>query len=1044
LNLNAEYSRTEFSRFLREFCPDFAPDVRSVTIPISARTLAQATLLGSSAKLDLRVFEFAHPGTSDRKVALATDGFRVLKEFACFRALVVFRSTSGTAWRLSLMTATPQIDERGTVFTQLSNPRRFSFALGPDARVLTPTRFLVQKGPVTSIDDLAERFSVEVVNKEFYGRIAALYTELVGGALGQGVPGVLRLPVNEPAVARSHEFAVRLIGRILFCWFLREKRGEDGKPMIPPGVLSLSAATEQSDYYHEVLEPLFFEVLNRRVEDRKQRLRKATFDDVPYLNGGLFSPAEDDYYAPGDSGVVVPDTWIIKLLTVLEQYNFTVDESTSIDVDLSIDPEMLGRIFENLLAEINPETGESARKSTGSFYTPRPIVDYMVNEALLMYLERTTSASPTALRALLSDDLTDDAERPLTKPEADGVIHALSAITVLDPACGSGAFPIGVLQKIVQTLRRVDPDAQLWIQQQVRGAPPEIRRVIEREFKHKNFDYIRKLGIIRQSIYGVDIQPIATEIARLRCFLTLIVDERVDKTLPNHGIEPLPNLDFKFVSANSLLDLNSAAKVRLDPALAGASQAEFFEDEPGIAQLRSLRAEYFSASAAERDAVKLRFLQTQKKMLQRMLNLGGSAERTRGLSAWDPFSHDGTDWFDPEWMFGVSEGFDVVIGNPPYVDSEEMVRSQPDARSQYATSYETATGNWDLYVPFTERGYELLRDKGVLIYITPNKWLAARYGHGLRVYTKDALTLLANLDRIKVFEAGNNPTVFLLTKGLAPNVRIDHMAPNYGIEFQTQVAKASMDSSNFGLLYSRNLPLIAKIATMSRRRVKDAFRVENPFSVAEAYQVKALLREEDGHGSNQLRFCNTGTIAPFRSAWGQKRTTYLGEHFIRPTIGAGEFSSKFPRRFQQSTTPKLIFKGMRYFDSFFDKDGEYVAGKSTIIAIPTSVGDPFGYLALLNSRLVAWYLKEAYGTQGIDGGINFTVKIVEEIPVPDHDEALIGRLADIARELSTATSGRETLTDELNRLVYQAYGLTSDEIAIVDGGQRRRVTASTE
>src|SRR6266567_2719936 len=318
---------------------------------------------------------------------------------------------------------------------------------------------------------------------------------------------------------------------------------------------------------------------------------------------------------------------------------------------------MLGRIFENLLAEINPETGESARKSTGSYYTPRAIVDYMVDESLLLYLKNQTQIGEEKLRAVLSYDLHDDEENPLSEDEKDRIITALEKVKILDPACGSGAFPIGALQKIVFILQQADPEGQLWFKKQIKGTSPEIRKVLEREFAHKNFDYIRKLGIIRENIYGVDIQPIATEISRLRCFLTLVVDERIQEDLENRGIEPLPNLDFKFVTANSQIGL--------------------FEDDAGIRELKELRDMFFNASGTERDQLKLQFVQAQNRMFQRLISEGrrGHAELTTKLTTWDPFSHKSASWFDPEWMFGIKKGFDVVIANPPYIDSEGMVNS---------------------------------------------------------------------------------------------------------------------------------------------------------------------------------------------------------------------------------------------------------------------------------------------------------------------------------------------------------------------------------
>jgi hypothetical protein len=282
---------------------------------------------------------------------------------------------------------------------------------------------------------------------------------------------------------------------------------------MPRELLSFEASNTIEDYYHKILEPIFFEVLNKPIKTRKDAFINDLFSAIPYLNGGLFSPHEDDFFnynegkqAINHNMVVLPDSWFISLFDVLETYNFTIDENTSFDEELSIDPEMLGRIFENLLAEINPDTGESIRKSTGSYYTPRVIVDYMVDESLKLYLNEKTKIDKEKLRALISYDLADDDSNPLNDEEKDRITQALGSIKILDPACGSGAFPIGMLQKIVFILQQIDQHGQLWFKKQIQNTPIELRKVIEREFQEKNFDYIRKLGIIRENIYGIDIQ----------------------------------------------------------------------------------------------------------------------------------------------------------------------------------------------------------------------------------------------------------------------------------------------------------------------------------------------------------------------------------------------------------------------------------------------------------------------------------------------------------------------------------------------------------
>ena len=629
------------------------------------------------------MFELSFEGSPNKRVTLTKDAFQVMRSSAIFRALAIFHSPGSDDWRLSLMTATPERTEKGKVALSYSNPKRLSFFLGPNAKVNTPTKFILKRERVINFDDLKSRFSLEVVNKEFYKEISELFTQLVGGSVYKGkhkedyVP-LLKLPDILDKSQTSLEFAVRLIGRVIFCWFLREKKSNQSKSLMPHDLLSLEAVKNNPDYYHKVLEPIFFEVLNKPGKSRKDDFAKEPFSSIPYLNGGLFSPHEDDFFsynggkqAANRNLVLVPDEWLHKFFDVLETYNFTIDENTSFDEELSIDPEMLGRIFENLLAEINPETGESARKSTGSYYTPRVIVDYMVDESLLLYLQNQTQIDEEKLRATISYDLSDDEANLLSEHEKESIISALEKVKILDPACGSGAFPIGALQKIVFILQQADPEGHLWFKKQIQNTSPELRRVVEREFAHKNFDYIRKLGIIRENIYGVDIQPIATEISRLRCFLTLVVEERIQEGLENRGIEPLPNLDFKFVTANSLIGL---------PGSQVNSQGGLFEDAAGIEELRELRDMFFNASGTERDQLKLQFVQTQNRMFQRLISEGRTshAELTTKLSTWDPFSHKSAPWFDPEWMFGIIEGFDIVIANPPYFQIQKMPETQKE------------------------------------------------------------------------------------------------------------------------------------------------------------------------------------------------------------------------------------------------------------------------------------------------------------------------------------------------------------------------------
>lgn len=566
MRLNDNFNEDQFSEWIGEFLPNFSYDKRKVDLPTSSDSIIGIKTLGES-NLGVRVFVIeTERDPSNKKVGLAKESFSLLKNYGSSNALIAYYSSQSDKWRLSLLTSTPEWSD-GKVITKLSNPKRQSYVLGAQAKINTPNRFLIKRGPIDDLADLKDRFSLEVVNKEFYKAISESFTKLVGGILGSGrskkdYKALLKLPATSDQSQTSLEFAVRLIGRVIFCWFLREKKGDDGNALMPGELLSLDAVSEHDSYYHKILEPIFFEVLNQPLELRKEEFSNDKFSKIPYLNGGLFSPHDDDFYKRrnGDlqsqfhNTLVIPDDWFREFFKTLETYHFTIDENTSFDEELSIDPEMLGRIFENLLAEINPETGESARKSTGSYYTPRVIVDYMVDESLFLYLKQQTDIKDNKLRAVISYDLTDDLDYSLEQTEKEKIINALEKIKILDPACGSGAFPIGALQKTVFILQQVDPNGLLWFNRQMKNVDVEFKRDIQRRYENKEYNYIRKLGLIREAIYGVDIQPIATEISRLRCFLTLIVDQTVNNS-ENRGIKPLPNLEFKFVTANSLIGL---------------------------------------------------------------------------------------------------------------------------------------------------------------------------------------------------------------------------------------------------------------------------------------------------------------------------------------------------------------------------------------------------------------------------------------------------------------------------------------------------------
>jgi anti-anti-sigma regulatory factor len=703
-------------------------------------------------------------------------------------ALIAFEQDD--KWRLSFVSEIRTLDDKGKPTEQVTEPKRYTYLLGKDEKTKTPVDRLVGiAGKKLSLEDIKEAFSVETLNEEFFKVVARHFYQLVGATEGKGAKAiphkrVLKLPIGTPNDATKkiyQEFAVRLIGRTIFCWFLKMKKSKTGKSLLPEHLLSSKAVKENENYYHFVLEKLFFQTLNTPMDKRIKNLPKGC-DQIPFLNGGLFEPQTEDYYHPdktiGISSHVndlkIPDGWFYDFFTNLEQYNFTIDENNVVDVDVSVDPEMLGRIFENLLAEIDPDSGESARNATGSFYTPREIVDYMATESLTSHIftqlqskNKTLTIKQNDVKALFKLDEVISENTGIAKYKSE-ILDAIDRLKILDPACGSCAFPMGILQKLVMALQKLDPNAVLWKNKQLEKIDNAVlRKIVKQKLEQTTVEYARKIGIIQNSLYGVDIQPIAAEISKLRCFLTLIVDGNIDDSKPNRGIEPLPNLEFKFVTADTLLQLPQEE-----------DSGGLFHSNDGLDKLQKIRLEYLQSFGKEKDELKERFLKIQKDIFKQQLGYGAGMKpgnKALKISEWNPFGHDKTYWFDAEWMFGLTDGFDIVIGNPPYIQLQKSggelskrygPKEEGKGRTKKITPslYQTFDSMGDIYCLFYERGYQLLKPQGRLCFITSNKWMRAGYGENTRNFFAENTNpeLLIDFAGVKVFESATVDTNILM------------------------------------------------------------------------------------------------------------------------------------------------------------------------------------------------------------------------------------------------------------------------------------------
>jgi len=539
---------------------------------------------------------------------------------------------------------------------------------------------------------------------------------------------------------------------------------------------------------------------------------------VPFLNGGLFECLDDktqNLYIDGfsdqmtkDEKLVVPDylffgieekvdlsseygaknkgaeeAAVKGLINILKSYKFTITENTPIEEDVALDPELLGKVFENLLASYNPETKTTARKQTGSFYTPREIVNYMVDESLIAYLKNAIpnweiekEQLDKDLHQLFSfDNANPFSDKPLLQKQ---IIKALDKCTILDPACGSGAFPMGALQKMVHVLHKVDPNGQDWKQRQidkVNNAIESLEEIedsqireqsikdlelqkqdIEDAFENNELDYGRKLFLIENCIYGVDIQSIATQISKLRFFISLVVDQKIDANKDNFGIRPLPNLETKFVAANTLIGIDK------DGGLFETDEVRALESE-----LKIVRHKLFSLKSKKQKTIwRNKDEDLRKKLSDLLKEQGLPLDAAEKLASWDPYDQNASSpFFDPEWMFDLSNGFDIIIGNPPYL-------GQSGNKETFRTVKEAPIGQkyhqrrMDYFYFFFHSGIELCKKNGITSFITTNYFFNATYADKLREHIKKECQIfnIVDFNEVKVFESAqgqHNAITFL-------------------------------------------------------------------------------------------------------------------------------------------------------------------------------------------------------------------------------------------------------------------------------------------
>lgn len=649
----------------------------------------------------------------------------------------------------------------------------------------------------------------------------------------------------------------KLLDRLLFLFF-----GED-RGLLPPNSVRtilddwnrLKELDEDIPLYNRFKK--YFGYLNTGFKGKKH--------DVFAYNGGLFKPDEVL------DNIKIGDEVLYTHTAKLADYDF----ASEVDVNI------LGHIFENSLNELDEvkaqlegqeiDRSKTKRKKDGVFYTPKYITKYIVENTVGKLCEEKKAEIGVIEEEYTSDKNRQQRTKKILLDKLEAYRNWLLKITIVDPACGSGAFLNEALNFLIAEHQYIDE-----LEAKVTGSSLAFAYYSE--------------SILENNLFGVDLNEESVEIAKLSLWLRTAEPNR-----------KLNSLNENIKCGNSLIDY---------PEVAGDKAFDWHKEFPKIF---------------------------------------------------------------------ANGGFDVVIGNPPYVDSESMVKYNFLEREWISKNYISAGGNWDLYIPFIEKSIQIVKPKNSYVsLITPNKWLALDYGKQIRKIVFDQLERLQDFTNVKVFESANiSSMIFILNTNKTEHIYIDQMN-----DFNIIKKEEILNKDNLSLITSSGFKIINSILKL-KFKVSDFYTVSGAFTTGEAYEIIPLLKNENN--SEEFKLINTGTIDRYTSFWGKTPTTYLGNKLLYPVVYRQELKEKFPRRFDKMNTKKLIITGIRHFEVFYDKNNEYLAAKST--SILTSEENAYDYqgLCILNSKLIKFYIKESYESSSMGGGINFTPDLIRNLPFPNLD-----------------------------------------------------------
>jgi len=1130
---NTDFDVNRYIKFIKELFNNFAINQKSWSVwkeyfdYIESYQLLGSYRDNSKKIIDVLIVKLKRTSSRDRARTMQRNFVaKYLGNAEKDGALIAFYGDDPQDWRFSFVKMEYNLvkDESGkvTVAKELTPAKRYSFLVGvnePNHTCRSQFLNLIMEEDVNpSLSDIEQAFSIDNVTKEFFTKYKELFLELEES---------LQKVINKDDFVKKEfeeknistvDFAKKLLGQIVFIYFLQKKgwlgvsKDNDGRfkewgtgPKDFMRRLFDKEIVPYDNFFNEILEPLFYDALatDRSADDHYYRLFKCK---IPFLNGGLFEPINEYNWSGTD--ILLDNSIFDNILSTFDRFNFTVKEDEPLDKEVAVDPEMLGKVFENLL-EVKD------RKSKGAFYTPREIVHYMCQQSLINYLETNTSIERKDIERFiqLGDFALDqiikeqeqikkygksyDIKEKYTLPKSikdnyKEIDRLLKDIKIVDPAVGSGAFLVGMMNEIVKA-----------------------RYILSYYLKEERKGYDLKRELIENCLYGVDIEPSAVQICKLRFWLSLIVDESDMK-----NIKPLPNLDHKIMCGNSLLEEFEGVKL-FDEKLLGEVKKDYsFEIKQISDEIAELNKEKGEIALGKLNGNSIKEIDKEIKKLEgkKQKILSGPKESTRNLTLDEAMQKRIREsqkklkelkqlqkkFFDEqnrklkkqlradieriEWelieetlkeqgneeamqklqqykknkskpfflwklyfsnVFIENGGFDIVIANPPYVENKKIELSE---KMRHRDSFYSAYKLYDLSILFIEKSIDLLKKEGFMIFITTNKFLASDYGIRIRELLMKNVSIkqLLDVSYIRVFkESAAFPVIISYLKELNTSnkieiyPRIDNIKLfEYGLKNGEMVYQKDFYlTTDLIFNISKNIELCVKISKL--KNIKKLGDLDHKFiyrPLGFTEWGKKLNNLKDNCSQNSLKFISTPNIFKYHVNWDKKIT--VNKQTIKKMYMP--YDDEFASSWANLTQPQILIKEIALKLTIAYTIGEYCHLTGIYGLISKDLDNKY-VLALLNSKLLNFFYNSYYGLIHLTGGyLKINSSYLKNMPMKIISNNQQSQFINLVDQILSITKSDDYLDNpekkvkvkklekEIDLLVYKLYELTSEEIKIVE------------